>query len=72
MTGASDKRTQDRHAIILGLRVGGAVQAAIGLWMLLGGSFFGHYGFGAILFVNGVIDLVAVPAWLLRRWKTKP
>jgi hypothetical protein len=64
------RRARDRFAILAGLRAGGLVLMAIGLWMLLGGSFAGRYGFGAILFAVGAIDALVVPALLARRWKT--
>jgi hypothetical protein len=60
----------DRLAILLGLRIGGAVLLAIGLWMFLGGSFAGRYGFGGVLFVMGAISLLVLPRLLARRWRS--
>ena len=65
-----ERRARDRFAILSGLRAGGAALMAVGLWMWLGGSFAGTYGFGTILFVAGAIGGLAVPALLARRWKT--
>lgn len=59
--------TGDRAAILLGLRIGGAMLCLLGLWMFLGGSVAGHYGFGGVLFVVGLIGLVALPRLLARR-----
>jgi hypothetical protein len=60
--------TSDRLAILLGLRIGGAVLALIGVWMLLGGSLAGRYGFGGVLVAMGVVGVAIVPALLARRW----
>jgi hypothetical protein len=60
----------DRLAILLGLRIGGAVLLAISLWMFLGGSFAGRYGFGGVLFVIGLIGLFGLPWLLARRWRS--
>jgi hypothetical protein len=63
-------RARDRFAILSGLRAGGVVLMAIGLWMWLGGSLGGRYGFGTILFVVGVVGAFVVPALVARRWRT--
>lgn len=60
----------DRLAVLLGLRIGGAALLLIGLWMLLGGSFAGRYGFGGVLIVMGVAGAAVLPALLARRWRT--
>ena len=65
-----ETRARDRFAILAGLRAGGIALMAVGLWMWLGGSFAGAYGFGTILFVAGAIGALALPAVLARRWKT--
>jgi hypothetical protein len=65
-----DKRARDRFAILIGLRVGGAVLMLLGLWMVLGGSLGGNYGFGGVLVVVGLIGLIVVPKLLARRWRT--
>lgn len=70
MTPEEDGRARDRFAILSGLRAGGLVLMAIALWMWLGGSFAGAYGFGTILFVAGAIGAFVVPALLARRWRT--
>jgi hypothetical protein len=59
----------DRLAVLLGLRIGGALLLAIGLWMLLGGSLAGRYGFGGVLFVAGLTGLFGLPWLLARRWR---
>lgn len=63
---------RDRFAVILGLRLGGAVLLALGLYMGLGGSIAGGYGFGAVLAVAGAIGTFLVPAILTRRWRSRP
>jgi hypothetical protein len=65
-----DKQARDRFAILIGLRVGGAVLMLFGLWMVLGGSLGGNYGFGGVLVVVGLIGLIVVPKFLARRWRT--
>ncbi len=70
MTPDPDKRARDRFAVLSGLRLGGIVLMLIGLWMFLGGSFAGRYGFGGVLFVVGLIGGVVVPQFLVRRWRT--
>jgi hypothetical protein len=65
-----DSRARDRFAILAGLRAGGAALMAVGLWMWLGGSLAGRYGFGTILFVAGAIGGLVAPALLARRWRT--
>jgi len=37
---------------------------------MLGGSLGGRYGFGGVLVVVGLIELVVVPRLLARRWRT--
>ena len=64
------RRSRDRFAILAGLRAGGVVLMLVGIWMLLGGSFAGAYGFGGVLFVVGALEGLVVPAFLARRWKT--
>jgi len=66
----SDKQARDRHAILLGLRVAGAILCAFGLWLALGGNIAGHYGFGGVLIVMGLLDLVVVPKILAHKWRT--
>lgn len=65
-----DKQARDRFAILIGLRTGGAVLMLLGLWMFLGGSLGGNYGFGGVLFAIGLIGLFVVPKMLARRWRT--
>ena len=65
-----EKQARDRLAILLGLRAGGGVLAILGLWMLLGGSLGGAYGFGWVLLVAGIAEVVIVPKLLLRTWRT--
>jgi hypothetical protein len=65
------QRARDRFAILAGLRAGGIALMAVGLWMWLGGSFAGRYGFGTILFVVGVLGALVAPALIARRWKTR-
>lgn len=65
-----DKQAANRLAILIGLRVGGAILCLLGLWMALGGSLGGRYGFGGVLAVVGLVELVVVPALLARRWRT--
>jgi hypothetical protein len=69
-SGDPDKRARDRHAILLGLRVAGAILCGFGLWLALGGSIAGHYGFGGVLVVMGLIDLIVVPKILAHKWRT--
>lgn len=61
---------RDRVAILLGLRIGGAVLVALGLYMWLGGGIAGGYDFGTILVVTGLIGSLLLPALLVRRWRT--
>ncbi|WBO23285.1 hypothetical protein [Sphingomonas abietis] len=70
MTPDPDKQARDRFAILIGLRAGGAVLMLLGLWMILGGSLGGAYGFGGVLFVVGLVEMMAVPKILARRWRT--
>jgi hypothetical protein len=70
MTSDEDRRAANRLAILLGLRIGGAVLCLLGMWMILGGSLAGSYGFGGVLFVIGLIGLLLVPQILARRWRT--
>ena len=70
MTTDPDARAANRLAVLIGLRIGGAILCLLGLWMVLGGSIAGHYGFGGVLAVVGLIELILVPKWLARRWKT--
>ena len=65
-----DKQARDRLAILLGLRIAGAILCGFGLWLALGGSIAGHYGFGGVLAVMGLIDLIVVPKILARKWRT--
>jgi hypothetical protein len=65
-----DKQAANRFAILIGLRVGGAILCLLGLWMILGGSLGGRYGFGGVLAVVGLVELVVVPKLLARRWNT--
>jgi hypothetical protein len=59
----------DRMAVLLGLRTGGAALLLVSLWMFLGGSFAGRYGFGGVLFVTGLFGLFGLPWLLARRWR---
>ncbi|WP_419826352.1 hypothetical protein [Sphingomonas sp.] len=61
---------RDRVAILLGLRIGGAILLAVGLYALLGGAVEGGAGVGAVLAVLGASGAVLVPAILVRRWRT--
>ena len=70
MTPAPDTQAANRFAILIGLRVGGAILCLLGLWMVLGGSLGGRYGFGGVLVAVGLIELVVVPRLLARRWRT--
>lgn len=70
MTPDPDKQARDRLAILLGLRAGGGVLIAIGLWMVLGGSFAGAYGFGWVLLAVGAAEMMIVPKLLARAWRT--
>ncbi len=70
MTPDPDKKARDRLAILLGLRAGGGVLIALGLWMVLGGSLGGAYGFGWVLLVAGIAEVVVVPKLLIRAWRT--
>jgi hypothetical protein len=65
-----DKSARDRFAIIIGMRLGGAALMLLGLWMMLGGSLGGQYGFGGVLFVMGLGETIIVPRLLARRWRT--
>ena len=65
-----DKSARDRFAIITGMRLGGAALMLLGLWMMLGGSLGGQYGFGGVLFVMGLGETIVVPRLLARRWRT--
>ena len=65
-----DKRARDRFAILMGFRAGGGALILLGLWMLLGGSLGGAYGFGAVLMVMGFVGMILVPRILARRWRT--
>jgi hypothetical protein len=65
-----DNRGRDRHAVLLGLRIAGAILCGFGLWLILGGSIAGHYGFGGVLAVMGLIDLIVVPKILTHKWRT--
>ena len=65
-----EKQAANRLAILLGLRIGGAILCLLGLWMILGGNLAGRYGFGGVLLVVGLIGLVVVPKILARRWRT--
>lgn len=67
---ADDTKAANRLAVLLGLRIGGAILCLLGLWMMLGGSLAGRYGFGGVLLVVGVTGLVVVPKLLARRWRT--
>jgi hypothetical protein len=70
MTPDPDKQARDRFAVLMGLRAGGGVLILLGLWMLLGGSLGGAYGFGAVLMVMGVAGMIVLPQILARRWRT--
>jgi hypothetical protein len=70
MTSDDDRKARDRLAILLGVRFGGAVLTVLGLWMFLGGSLAGSYGFGGVLFVVGLTGLLVIPKILTRRWRT--
>jgi hypothetical protein len=65
-----DTRARDRFAILSGLRLGGVVLMLLGMWMFFGGSLGGHYGFGGVLFVVGLVETLVVPKLLASRWKT--
>ena len=65
-----ETRASNRLAVLLGLRIGGAILCLLGLWMILGGSLAGRYGFGGVLLVVGLAGLVVVPRMLARRWRT--
>jgi hypothetical protein len=64
------RRAYDRLALLTGVRAGGVVLMVLGIYLLLGGSIFGHYGFGGVLFVFGALEGLVLPAFLARRWKT--
>lgn len=66
----NERKAANRLAVLLGLRLGGAILCLLGLWMFLGGSLAGSYGFGGVLFVVGLIGLLVVPQILARRWRT--
>jgi hypothetical protein len=70
MTSDPDKQARDRFAILMGLRAGGGALILLGLWMLLGGSLGGAYGFGSVLMVMGFVGMIVVPQLLARRWRT--
>jgi len=70
MTPDPDKQARDRFAILMGLRAGGGALILLGLWMLLGGSLGGAYGFGAVLMVMGFAGMIVVPKILARAWRT--
>lgn len=65
-----DRQARDRLGILLGLRVAGAILCGFGLWLTLGGSIAGHYGFGGVLIVMGLMDLIVVPKILARKWRS--
>ncbi|WP_019831260.1 hypothetical protein [Sphingomonas sp. PR090111-T3T-6A] len=65
-----DKRARDRFAVMTGLKLGGVVLMLLGLWMMLGGALGGRYGFGGVLFVVGLVETIAVPKLLARRWRS--
>ena len=65
-----ETRAANRLAVLLGFRIGGAILCLLGLWMVLGGSLGGRYGFGGVLVAVGLIELVVVPRLLARRWRT--
>jgi hypothetical protein len=65
-----EKQASNRLAVLLGFRIGGAILCLLGLWMILGGSLAGNYGFGGVLMVVGLIGLIVVPKLLARRWRT--
>ena len=65
-----ETQASNRLAILLGLRIGGAILCLLGLWMMMGGSLAGRYGFGGVLLVVGLVGLVVVPKILARRWRT--
>jgi hypothetical protein len=65
-----ESRAANRLAVLLGLRIGGAILCLLGLWMMLGGNLAGQYGFGGVLMVVGLIGLIVVPKLLARRWRT--
>ncbi|PXA83892.1 hypothetical protein DMC47_41890 [Nostoc sp. 3335mG] len=67
---AQEKQAANRLAILIGLRIGGAILCLLGLWMVLGGNLAGRYGFGWVLVVVGLIELVVVPKILAGKWKT--
>lgn len=58
--------SETRRALVLGLRIGGVVLMLLGLYMGLGGSVAGGYGFGAVLAVMGAIGTFVLP-WLIER-----
>jgi len=70
MTPDPDKQARDRFAILMGLRAGGGVLILLGLWMLLGGSLGGAYGFGGVLMVMGFVAMLVIPKLLARAWRT--
>ena len=65
-----DRRARDRVGVLLGLRVGGAVLMLLGLWLALGGTLAGRYGFGGVLMVAGAAGGLVVPRLLVRRWRS--
>jgi vacuolar-type H+-ATPase subunit I/STV1 len=69
MTRDPETQARDRFAIMAGFRIGGIVLMLVALWMSLGGSVAGHYGFGGVLLAVGAISALLVPQLLARRWK---
>ena len=65
-----ETKAANRLAVLLGFGIGGAILCLLGLWMMLGGSLAGRYGFGGVLLVAGLAGLVVVPKILARRWRT--
>ncbi len=58
--------SETRRALVLGLRIGGVALMLLGLYMWLGGSIAGGYGFGTILVAMGLLGTFALP-WLIAR-----
>lgn len=65
-----EKQAANRLAVMLGLRIAGAILCGFGLWLALGGNIAGHYGFGGVLIVMGLLDLIVVPKILAHKWRT--